>query len=1607
MNEIKPDQSEVDNEALLRPDGNEQESALEAIAIIGMTGRFPGAENIESFWENICEGKESVEFYPIDELKKEGIPQTLLQDKNFVRASATIKHADTFDAAFFGFTPREARLMDPQHRVFLESAWHALEHAGIDPDHCRASIGVFAGTNLDNYQNAYINEKEFVSASPYEKRISSDSGFFATRVAYKLNLKGPAITIQTACSTSLVSISEACQHLMTYQCDVAIAGAATVQAPRKTGYLFQQHGISSPDGHCRPFDADAKGTIGGEGVATVVLKRLQDALDDADTIHAVIKGWALNNDGNAKVGFTAPSVDGQAEVIEMAQALAGVSADSIGYLEGHGTGTELGDPIEVAALTQAFNVTTNRQGYCALGSVKANIGHLDATAGIAGLIKTTLALKHQLIPPLANYIAPNPKINLSSSPFYINTRLENWKQGSTPRRAGVSSFGMGGTNAHIILQQSPQRTLIQKSSKPRLLLVSARNQQQCHQAIENLALWLEKHPDQLLSDVAYTLQRGRKRFSHMAICVATNHQDAIKALRKAKVAESVSGKTHTSQADVAFMFPGQGNQYLHMGADLYRQESVFHEVVDFCCNTILNEFGVDLHALIYPPADYDQQQAAEKLTLTQYAQPAIFVIEYATAKLLESWGIKAQAYIGHSIGEYVAAALAEVFTLEEALKLVVRRGQIMQSATTGSMVAIPLSVDQLHKRMGDELSIAVISEPNMCVVSGPTEQLNNFIQNCEQDRINCFRLHTSHAFHSVMMDEILDDFSRVINSVILSAPKVPFISNVSGNWITDQQAIDPQYWVDHIRQTVQFNDGIEALLALPSRVLYEVGPGNSLTSLVQRHPDRKTTQPVFSTMRHPNESRDDLEVLLQSIGLTWQHGVEIDWVMFNQHERHYKVPLPVYPFERKSYWIQPTAAIGDSQKAISESTVYEKIDDINQWFYAPSWQRQPAVTDAYLSQINDPDSNALQNGGIKNWLLFIDNNGLYKSLIPLLQNQGGRVICVKRGENFQQSSTDNNSQLNYTLSDSEEDLTMLMQSLHAQSLDITGVIYLWLYDAFQEGSFLSLQEDLQQSFYTPLFMVKALNGYLDLQQKGNSNKKTVMHLWFVSTEVQLISGNEAISAVKSPVLGLSKVCAQEMPYIQTHSIDFDIFDVVDKRDEINRHAEHVWAEIILSECANSEIETAYRGGYRWIKSVTEIPAIHAVTKQFDTYQNSGVLKHKGVYLITGGFGGIGRALAEFLAQDFQADIILLSRSDLPDRQCWEEWLGGHDETNSVTRKIKFILSLEAKGSKVNAISADVANYEEMKQVVQNVTTDQGEINGVIHCAGVAGGGLIQLKDKQSAATVINPKINGALVLDDLFDSKSLDFMVLCSSLVSITGGLGQVDYTAANIFLDALAQQRQQKGQYTVSINWDTWAEAGMAVDTPVPAEFEHHKQRNLEAGIRSQEGVEVFKRVLSQKSPQIIISTRKDLQRGAETAGADQSPLKDNVATKVKGSEQTGTLPVSDRAPVNSTEAVLSSIWQEMFGIEQIGVDESFFDLGGHSLLAVQIISRISDTVGSSISLNEFFDASTIAGLASIIDQNNTTHPDDQKIESTDALVDALSDDEVARLLAEKGGAS
>src|SRR6266568_180576 len=1349
------------------------------IAIIGMVGRFPGAKNIDEFWQNLQQGVESVSFFSEEELESSGVASTLLNDHHYVKAGAILNDVELFDAAFFGFNPREAEVMDPQQRLFLECAWEALESAGYDSETYEGLVGVYAGAGMNTYLfNLYANSAVRESVAGFQAMISNDKDFLSSRVSYKLNLEGPSIVVQTACSTSLVAVHLACQSLLSGECDMALAGGVSIQIPQKAGHLSQEGWIFSPDGHCRAFDARAQGTVRGSGIGVVVLKRLADALAAGDSIHAVIKGSAINNDGSLKVGYTAPRIEGQARVIKVAQDVAEIEPETISYVEAHGTGTELGDPIEIAALTRAFRASTEKQGFCAIGSVKTNIGHLDAASGVAGLIKTVLALKHQLLPSSLHFETANPKIDFASSPFYVNTRLAEWKANGVSRRAGVSSFGIGGTNAHIIVEEAPEVEQSGKSRPWQLLALSAKTSFALEVATDNMVQYLKQHPDLDLADVAYTLHVGRRAFSHRRILVCHELDDAVSTLETRNPQRLLTGMQEQGDRPVVFMFPGQGTRYVNMGLELYQSELIFREWVDRCSEILLTLATSDASPRRGTLSGRQVIMDFKSLHETVNAQLALFVIEYALAQLWMAWGVHPQAMIGHSIGEYVAACLAGVLSLEDALALITTRGRLMQALPGGAMLAVPLPEEKINPMLGPALSLAAINGPSLCVVSGPIEAIDALQEQLREQGVATRRLHTSHAFHSAMMQPIVASFTEQVKKVNLKAPKIPYVSNLTGTWISAAEAMDADYWARHLRQTVRFGEGLHELLKKPEQIFLEVGPGHTLSTLVRQHPEEGAGQTVLSSIRHPQERQSDVAFLLSTLGRLWLAGSQVDWPEVYAQERRHRLPLPTYPFERQRFWVEAQKQVHDESSRQVEST---QKPDVVDWFYIPVWKQMALLKPPKMDE-QEHDQHC--------WLVFVDECGLGNEIVKRLEQDGQDVICVKVGEEFRR---DGNGV--YTIDPrAPEDYDALLRELRALNKTAKTIAHLWSVTEngrTQAGSKF-FEESQALGFYSLLFLAQAL---------GKQNMTGALQIGVVTNNMQKVADEVMACPEKATIMGPCKVIPQEYPGIACRSIDIIV-------PEAAASLETELIDQLIAELTSKapDLVVAYRKDQRWIQTFEPVQLDGAL-------EGKGRLRERGVYLISGGWGGMGLELAEYLARTVRARLILVGRSALPERNEWERWLVTHDDQNSTSYKIRRVQALEEAGAEVMVASADIANEEQMREVITRAYDRFGEIHGVIHAAGVAGGGMIQLKTKEKAEEVLAPKLRGLLVLDTIFKDVKLDFIVLCSSLTSILGDFGQVDYCAANAFLDAFAHWQTSKNHpFILSINWDTWQEVGMAV---------------------------------------------------------------------------------------------------------------------------------------------------------------------------------------------------
>jgi FkbH-like protein/non-ribosomal peptide synthase protein (TIGR01720 family) len=1402
------------------------------IAIVGMAGRFANSRDLQAFWEHLRAGTELITRFSDQELLEEGFGRELIDHPSYVRASSVLDEIDRFDAAFFGINPREAAIMDPQHRLFLECAWEALEQAGYDPERYDGAIGVFASSMMSTYLqfNLSTNRELVESVGALALRIANDRDFMPTRVSYKLNLKGPSFSVQTACSSSLVAVHLACQSLIDYQADMALAGGVSIMVPQKHGYIYQEGGIYSPDGHCRAFDARAGGTVSGSGMGLVVLKRLDDALEDGDTIYAVIKGSAINNDGSDKVGFTAPSVEGQIDVIATAQTVAQVEPDTIGYIEAHGTGTTMGDPVEIAALTQVFREQTSRRQFCAVGSVKTNIGHLDAAAGVAGLLKAALALHHREIPPSLHFEQPNPNIDFAGSPFFVNAALRPWPAGNSPRRAAVSSFAVGGTNAHLVLEEAPEPEPGDPARPWQLLPISARSQTALDQASLNLAAHLERYPEQDLADVAYTLKVGRRAFGERRVVVARDAAEAAAALRAPQSGRVFSASAPEAAPALALMFPGQGAQYVGMGRDLYEREPLFRQQVDRCCELLRPHLRLDLRQILYP-APAHAEAAARQLEQTALTQPALFVVEYALARLLAGWGLQPRALIGHSIGEYVAATLAGVFSLEDALGLVAARGRLMQSLPAGSMLSVAAPAEQIGPRLAGGLALAAVNGPALCVVAGPTEAIERLQAQLQAEQIECRRLHTSHAFHSAMVEPILPAFAERLARVRLSQPSTPFISNVSGTWITAAQATDPSYWVRHLRQAVQFGPGLAELLRGAGHVLLEVGPGRTLTSLARQQLGGQAAGLAITTMRHPQEQGDDLAFLLTGLGRVWLNGLAVDWDAFYGDERRLRVPLPTYPFERKRFWIAPPREQAERPRRAEG------------WLYAPLWeQTAPPATPAIP----------------RRWLVFGEETGPAAQLCARLRQRGLLADLVRPGAAFARAGE------GYTIDPRQPGhYAALLETCRAEGGLPERVVHAWSLDGT------AADEPAGPAAQSLGLLAQALAG-----------------LPAAETPRLVVLTDQALEVLGSEPARVGQALAHTL----AREAGAQTIDIAPPAGAARLAR---LADLLIAEMAGpaAPAPVAYRGLRRWTRRSEALPPADP-----DLPEAPG-----GVYVLSDGASEAGLALGALLAGPRQARLAALVGPGQP---------------------------APAPGAApAELIPLGGGEAQHLRAALAEAERHYGPIRALIHGAADLG-----LPARPLDTARLQAEGRALERLAQAADGLALEAVLLLAPL-----GAG---HAAASQTLRQTFARGQTGAAPWVAAAWDT---------------------RLLGApALAGEAGAALLRQVLTHgQSAALLVA--------AEHPDAPPAPPE---ATETDAAHERPAVASAYAAPASPTEQALAALWQNLLGLASVGVHDDFFELGGHSLLATRLVTRAQEQFQASLTLQEFFERPTVAGMAALLDE-------------------------------------
>jgi phthiocerol/phenolphthiocerol synthesis type-I polyketide synthase E len=1450
------------------------------VAIVGMAGRFPGAEDLETFWSNLAGGVESISLLGDDELRAAGVSEGEIAHPDYVKATGRLRDVEHFDAAFFGYSPREAEVLEPGHRLFLECAWEALEDAGVDPEQVEGSVGVYAGAGSSGYAERHVkpNAALLAAAGEFQVALGSEKDFVATRASYKLDLRGPSVTVQTGCSTSLVAVHMAAQSLLRGECAVALAGGVSVLVPQAAGYTWRHGSIVSPDGHCRAFDADSTGAVSGSGAGVVVLKRLEDALRDGDAVRAVIRGSAVNNDGAAKVAFTAPGVDGQAAVIAEALEAAEVHPDTVGYVEAHGTGTDLGDVIEVAALTRAFRDFTDREGFCAVGSVKTSIGHLDTAAGIAGLIKTVLAMEHRQIPPTVHFRAPNPRIAFAGSPFYVAAgETRAWKADGGPRRAGVSSFGIGGTNAHVVLEEAPSSAPSGPSRPWQLLTVSARTASAAQASSARLAGHLQNHPGLDVADVAFTLREGRHAFAHRRIAVVRQGEDAAAILRGAVPERVAAGLAEAGSRSVVFMFSGLGDHHPNMARGLYEAEPAFRAEVDRCTEILRPHLGLDIRQVLFPgeaPSDeapaasgFDLRRMlerttpgadAERLNRTELAQPAVFVVDYALARLWMSWGVVPEAVIGHSLGEYAAACIAGILSLEDALRLVATRAKLIDPLPGGAMLGVSLDADAVRAYLADGLAIATVNAPGMCVVAGPADAVESLERRLAGTGVTARRLPTTHAFHTPMLAPAAERLTEVARTLRLRTPRIPMVSNVTGTWITDAEAADPAYWSRHMLGTVRFAEGIGELLRDGGRVLLEVGPGQTLGTFVRQRPGGGEHAPaaVIPSTCFAYDRRPDQAVLLEALGRLWLAGVRPSWKAFRGTERRRRVHLPTYPWEKQRYWVEAPNA-----SAVPASTPRSSADPAD-WTYVPDWRRASPTT---------PDGADIER------FLVVSTDETGDPLGAALQRAGRRAM-VRR-----------------------------------------------IPPTADRDDFRSLADDLRDA---PDAVVLAGNDPVALLMLAAALAHAGIgaRIVAVTRDAQDVTGREALDTSGAAVAAAALVVSQEHPSLRCRVVDVE---EEDSADALERLAEEVAA-------ASDDTLVALRGRHRWARGFRAVkPATPAAA-----------LRDGGAYLLVGGLDGQNAVFARGLAAVPGVRIgIVISSSDSADAAR--------------------VLGAEVEAA---AFRADLDDAVDLARAIGEAEARFGRLDGVLWTAGDAAFSYASAAEARGAWRDDLARLVRRLdALRTALGGRRLDFCLVESSLAGTLGGVGLVRAALSHAVADAFALRhaRASRARWT-SLAADRWLspgeEAGGIPFSAVPA---------------------VLGRVLALAAePHVLVSPDDLDERLGRAAHAEVRRVE---APRYARPEDLGI----DYAPAtNELEERIAGVWQELLGLERIGIHDDFFALGGHSLLATQIVGRLRDIFELELPLAVIFEAPTVAKMAAVVD------------EAFLAEIEGLSDEEVALMV-------
>lgn len=1519
----------------------------EEIAIVGISCRFPGASNPREFWSNLIEGRQSITFLS-DEEKLTIDNHHISKHNHYVPCKGgLLENVDIFDAPFFKYSPKEAELMDPQMRIFHETVWEALEDAGYVPGRYKGRIGLYAGAS-DNihWKNHILFSDSDQTRDNLALSLLIDRDHIFTKIAYALNLTGPCYALQTACSTSLVAVHVASQALLNGECDMAMAGGVSIHYGFDEGYTYQDGSILSPDGYCRAFDANAKGTIPGSGSAVVVLKVLERAIRDRDSIYAVIKGSAINNDGNQKTGYTSPSVVGQSKVIRDALTVAEVDPRSISYIEAHGTGTSLGDPIEIEALKEIYGKSDSQ--YCGIGSVKTNIGHLDVAAGVAGLIKTALALKFKKIPQTLNFSSLNPRIVLSDSSFFVADEAIDLSDKSGPLRAGVSSFGIGGTNAHIILESFEESKSPKKETdRAHLVVLSAKTPSALEEGKKLLQQYIADTSDPI-GDIAYTLAVGREKFPLREVFVASSNEELRKKLADSNPQSRKVRPDVIQELEIIFLFSGQGSQYCGMCAELYKHEPLFKTYLDRGFDVYRSITGEDFRPLMLEQVGGNSRGVNDPLQETIKAQPSLFILEYAMVEFLMDLGVRPVNMIGHSVGEYVAACIAGVFSYEDGLRIIVKRAELMQRMSPGAMLSVAASELELRACLKDNVNVSAINGPKNCVLSGPTEELQRTADELKIRGYASTFLNTSHAFHSEMMEPMLKEFENFLSTFNLALPVRPFISNLTGVTIQPERAAEPGYWIEHLRHTVQFSAGVDLLCNnYQNGIFVEIGPGNALSSLVRKSGKANASHLAVSLIKPASEKQSAHAYFIGSLGALWKNDVAIDLEKLFKHQDHKRVHLPTYGFDQHQF--NATISWRSIGEIFNEKLATRKAPQPNDIFHIPYWKQPVELTYRFPKQKK------------LNWLVFSNNVLPDEQLQKTLDDFAINTVLITAGLKFEEVE-DGKFVINPT---EREDYVRLLTLLRSRDILPDFIVHGWVVDptANAMSSFSRIAKCMKLGVESLTCIAQAY-GVLGITK--------ATFLGVMTSESINVTGNDCHFPEYGMLSGLAKIIGVEYSNIECKVFDVILTELLNKEKHLLKL---LFTQMMI---AHKEVTIALRGERIWVQDFKPVVLGEEVS---DT-----MIKQHGTYMITGGSGGMALHIAKYLTETYQANVILVSRSNLSELS---PLVGQNIEMGQFSDNGKNGNGRSNTYGKIVFFQADVSDLNRMKKIVEEWQRKYGVIDGVLHAAATIDSfGVIQKRKRDDFEASMRAKVHGALVLFEIFKEVPPDFIVLFSSGGTISYGTkyGEAGYVMSNEFLDVLAGYSDGPQDTLIkTINWSDWSGVGMSVKA-----IDNFYQDDIVAkeaavalfekeALTPDEGIKAFSKIMSNTVPRIAIS--KHSLEGIHIDVEEDRGKKQKffLEGKVKSKQALRRSDVDEKyvEPGDQLQKQIASVWEDYFGYSKISVHENIFELGANSLDLSQINGTLKTKLKIDIPLVTLFEYPTIDKLVKYL--NGTSVADDQ----------------------------